>query len=149
VVERFFDTLAVHQAGYPAVVGLMGSTLSRCQTDLLTTHFDRVDLMLDGADAGRLGAMNIAQDARRADVGFGDLARERPANPITCYREKYRASSGVWNMTSHARMADKRLPRRLRRGCRIDWRNARTRVVVANESAPAHVVLLGGRNLAH
>jgi DNA primase len=61
VVEGFFDTLAVHQAGYPAVVGLMGSTLSRYQTDLLTTHFDRVVLMLDGDEAGRLGAMNIAQ----------------------------------------------------------------------------------------
>jgi len=61
VVEGFFDTLAVHQAGYPAVVGLMGSTLSRYQADLLTTHFDRVVLMLDGDEAGRLGAMNIAQ----------------------------------------------------------------------------------------
>ena len=61
VVEGFFDTLAVHQAGYQAVVGLMGSTLSRNQTDLLTSHFDRVVVMLDGDDAGRLGAMNIAQ----------------------------------------------------------------------------------------
>jgi hypothetical protein len=52
VVEGFFDTLAVHQAGYPAVVGLMGSTLSRYQADLLATHFDRVVLMLDGDEAG-------------------------------------------------------------------------------------------------
>jgi DNA primase len=52
VVEGFFDTLAVHQAGYPAVVGLMGSTLYRYQADLLATHFDRVVLMLDGDEAG-------------------------------------------------------------------------------------------------
>jgi DNA primase len=52
VVEGFFDTLAVHQAGYPAVAGLMGSTLSRYQADLLATHFDRVVLMLDGDEAG-------------------------------------------------------------------------------------------------
>jgi DNA primase len=51
----------VHQAGYPAVVGLMGSTLSRYQADLLTTHFARVVLMLDGDEAGRQGAMSIAQ----------------------------------------------------------------------------------------
>jgi 5S rRNA maturation endonuclease (ribonuclease M5) len=60
VVEGFFDTLAVHQAGYPMVIGLMGSTLSRHQADMLATHFDRVVLMLDGDEAGRQGAMSIA-----------------------------------------------------------------------------------------
>ena len=35
VVEGFFDTLAVHQSGYPAVVALMGSTISRYQADFL------------------------------------------------------------------------------------------------------------------
>jgi DNA primase len=40
VVEGFFDTTAVHQAGYP-VMGLMGSTISRHQADLLAGHFDR------------------------------------------------------------------------------------------------------------
>jgi DNA primase len=59
VVEGFFDGLAVHQAGYPAVVALMGSTLSRQQAELLTTHFDRVLLMLDGDAAGRHGAAAI------------------------------------------------------------------------------------------
>ena len=59
VVEGFFDAIAVHQAGYPAVVALMGSTLSRSQADLLTTHFDRVLLMLDGDEAGRHGAATI------------------------------------------------------------------------------------------
>jgi DNA primase len=59
VVEGFFDALAVHQAGYPAVVALMGSTLSRYQADLLTTDFDRVLVMLDGDDAGRHGAAAI------------------------------------------------------------------------------------------
>jgi DNA primase len=59
VVEGFFDAFTVHHAGYPAVVALMGSTLSRSQADLLTTHFDRVLLMLDGDDAGRHGATAI------------------------------------------------------------------------------------------
>jgi DNA primase len=61
VVEGFFDTFAVHQAGYPAVVALMGSTLSRHQADLLRSRFDRVLLVLDGDDAGRQGATMIAQ----------------------------------------------------------------------------------------
>ena len=38
----------------------MGSTLSRYQADLLTTHFDRVVLMLDGDKAGEDGAAAIA-----------------------------------------------------------------------------------------
>jgi hypothetical protein len=59
VVEGFFDALAVHQAGYRAVVALMGSSLSRQQADLLTAHFDRVLLMLDGDEAGRHGAAAI------------------------------------------------------------------------------------------
>ncbi|MCA1585015.1 MAG: toprim domain-containing protein [Acidobacteria bacterium] len=60
VVEGFFDTIAVHQAGYPTV-GLMGSTLSRYQADLLTQHFKEAVLMLDGDDAGRQGATAIAE----------------------------------------------------------------------------------------
>jgi DNA primase len=58
VVEGFFDTMAVHQAGYP-VVGLMGSTLSQHQAELLVSHFDEVKLMLDGDAAGRQGAAAI------------------------------------------------------------------------------------------
>jgi DNA primase len=69
VVEGFFDALSVHQAGYPAVVALMGSTLSRHQADLLTMHFDQALLMLDGDDAGRHGAAAIALAlAGRIDV---------------------------------------------------------------------------------
>lgn len=69
VVEGFFDALAVHQAGYPAVVALMGSSLSRSQGDLLTTHFDRVLLMLDGDEAGRQGTAAItATLAERTSV---------------------------------------------------------------------------------
>jgi DNA primase len=58
VVEGFFDAIAVHQAGYP-VVGLMGSTLSRHQADLLARHFRRVLLMLDGDPAGQQAAAAI------------------------------------------------------------------------------------------
>jgi len=61
VVEGFFDTLAVHQAGCPAVVGLMGSTLSRYQADQLTTNFRSCRPDADGDEAGRQGALRIAR----------------------------------------------------------------------------------------
>jgi DNA primase len=61
VVEGFFDTFAVHQAGYPAVVALMGSTLSARQAELLMHAFDRVLLMLDGDEAGRQGTAMITR----------------------------------------------------------------------------------------
>jgi hypothetical protein len=58
VVEGFFDTMLVHEAGYP-VIGLMGSALSRHQAELLVNHFDHAVLMLDGDDAGRQGTATI------------------------------------------------------------------------------------------
>ncbi len=60
VVEGLFDAIAVHQTGYP-VVALMGSTASRHQASLLSAHFDRVVLMLDGDEAGRLGAVSVGR----------------------------------------------------------------------------------------
>lgn len=61
VVEGFFDTFAVHQAGYPAVVALMGSTLSAQQAELLSHAFDRVLLLLDGDAAGRQGTTVVTR----------------------------------------------------------------------------------------
>jgi DNA primase len=60
VVEGFFDTMKVRQAGMPAVVALMGSTLSEDQERLLVEHFDEVVLLLDGDEAGRKGSQEIA-----------------------------------------------------------------------------------------
>jgi len=83
IVEGFFDTIGVHQAGYP-VVGLMGSTLSRHQADLLATHFDRVVLMLDGDEAGRHGAMSIAQTlGARMSVSAISLEDGRQPDQLT------------------------------------------------------------------
>jgi DNA primase len=39
----------------------MGSTVSRPQTELLVSHFDRAVLMLDGDDAGRQGTTRFTQ----------------------------------------------------------------------------------------
>ena len=61
VVEGFFDALKVHQAGHPAVVGLMGASFSQRQSELLLSHFARVTLMLDGDETGRRAAEFIVQ----------------------------------------------------------------------------------------
>lgn len=52
VVEGFFGTVRVHEAGYPCVA-LMGSTLSVEQERLLCLHFTGALLMFDGDEAGR------------------------------------------------------------------------------------------------
>jgi DNA primase len=53
LVEGFFDTFKIHQAGHHNVAALMGSHLSSRQTDLIGTYFDQVILMLDADEAGK------------------------------------------------------------------------------------------------
>jgi len=60
IVEGFFDCIKVHQAGFPCVVALMGSSLSQCQENLLGRHFREAILMLDGDRAGRRASETIA-----------------------------------------------------------------------------------------
>jgi Toprim domain/DNA primase catalytic core, N-terminal domain/CHC2 zinc finger len=52
VVEGFFGSMRLHQAGFPNVVALMGRTLGEAQLCLLE-RFKRVVLMLDGDSPGR------------------------------------------------------------------------------------------------
>jgi hypothetical protein len=101
VVEGFFDALNVHQAGCRAVVALMGSTLSRPQADVLTRHFDRVRLMLDGDDAGRQGtAAGMFALASRLDLI--PVALDEGTQPITCRPRRFNA---WWESTSVCSMA--------------------------------------------
>jgi DNA primase len=67
IVEGFFDCMKVHQAGFPNVVALMGSTLSEEQHKLLTP-FLAATLFLDGDEAGREATKTIA--ARMAHSHF-------------------------------------------------------------------------------
>jgi len=64
VVEGFFDCMKVHQAGIPAVVGLMGSALYEPQRQVLLGRFRRVVLLLDGDPTGRKATTVIAQKLR-------------------------------------------------------------------------------------
>jgi DNA primase len=75
VVEGFFGTMKVHQAGFPCVVGLMGWSLSEEQEKLLAEHFHEAVLMLDGDEAGRAAAPEItARLARKMFVRAVDLS---------------------------------------------------------------------------
>jgi DNA primase len=64
LVEGFFDCMKVTQAGFPCVA-LMGSTMSKTQEHLLGENFAHVVVMLDGDDAGRGGAIEIADRLQR------------------------------------------------------------------------------------
>jgi DNA primase len=71
VVEGFFDAMKLHQLGHRKVVALMGSSLSSAQEALLRRHTDKhsqILVMLDGDDAGRSAATEIA--ARLAQLAF-------------------------------------------------------------------------------
>ena len=52
VCEGYFDVMRIHQAGFPNVVALMGSSLSEHQEHLLVNATDRLTLMFDGDEAG-------------------------------------------------------------------------------------------------
>jgi DNA primase len=60
LVEGYFDCMRVHQAGFPTVVALMGSSLSPAQERALLHQFERVIVMLDGDVAGRAASRRIA-----------------------------------------------------------------------------------------
>jgi DNA primase len=62
-VEGFFDCMKLHQHGCKKVVGLMGSTLSSAQEELIrkvTDHRSQIIVMLDEDEAGRAGREDIA-----------------------------------------------------------------------------------------
>jgi DNA primase len=52
LVEGFFSTMKIAQAGF-ACLGLLGSSLSEVQEELLCAHFHSVVVLMDGDDAGR------------------------------------------------------------------------------------------------
>jgi DNA primase len=59
IVEGFFDCLKVWQSGSRNVVALMGSSMSEKQEELLA-RFEKVILLLDGDEAGKGAASEIA-----------------------------------------------------------------------------------------
>jgi len=85
VVEGFFDCMRVHQAGFAAVVALMGAALSSEQADLLAGRFSEIVLMLDGDPAGWAGTHDAAARlmGRRCTVQRILLAPGRQADEMS------------------------------------------------------------------
>jgi len=52
VVEGFIGAMWIHQVGFASVVGLLGSSMSEEQEDLLCRHFNKAFLLFDGDEAG-------------------------------------------------------------------------------------------------
>lgn len=76
VVEGYFDAMHVHQAGFPNVVALMGSTLSQEQELLLIGAGDRLALMFDGDEAG-LNCMRQFWKRVRRKMYLKEIALEK------------------------------------------------------------------------
>jgi DNA primase len=84
VVEGFFDCMKVWQSLHPFVVALMGSSLSDEQEQLLLGRFKRVTLMLDGDNAGREAAEEIAKRlVHRVHVRVVDLPEGKQPDQLS------------------------------------------------------------------
>jgi DNA primase len=84
VVEGFFDAMKIHQAGYPHVVALMGSTMSERQEDLLASHFKGVVLAPDGDEAGKRAVYEITlRLACRAFVRVAPIPNGRQPDELS------------------------------------------------------------------
>lgn len=68
LVEGFFGVFWLHQCGFPNVVALMGSSLSRTQKRLLTTVLGpngKLTLLLDGDESGKACQSTCLQELSR------------------------------------------------------------------------------------
>ena len=84
LVEGFFDCMKVTQAGFPCVA-LMGSTMSKAQEQLIADHFAHVVVMLDGDEAGRVAAQQIAERLKQCiyQVDVVELPRDVQPDQLT------------------------------------------------------------------
>jgi len=90
VVEDFFDCMKVHQAGFPAVIALMGHEMSMAQEAALVAKFTRLLLFLDGDDAGWRSAQEcIRRLATQAFVRTAILPSH--SKPINLSEDEIRA----------------------------------------------------------
>ncbi len=88
LVEGFFDAIKVFEAGF-AVVALMGATMSARQVELLSEHFSKIVLLLDGDNAGRCGTQRAQEMlAKRMQVLIAPLPDKRQPDKFEPYQLK-------------------------------------------------------------
>jgi DNA primase len=89
LVEGFFDCMKVWQSLHPFVVALMGISMSQQQDQIIAARFKRVTILLDGDEAGRKAAEEIASrlihrlQVRIIDLPDGKQPDELPAEELT------------------------------------------------------------------
>jgi DNA primase len=66
ICESQFDVMRIHQAGFPNAVCALGSHVSKEQAWLLQRYFERVVIMTDADDAGRMSGHKIDGMLRHA-----------------------------------------------------------------------------------
>lgn len=68
LTESTFDSMRIHQAGYPNVGALLGGTLSNAQTELLNRHFSKVIIFTDNENErnGEMTYHRVCSKCRRA-----------------------------------------------------------------------------------
>ena len=90
VVEGFFDAMKVNQAGFPAVIALMGSTLSDAQAALLLKNCEAVTIMLDGDEAGQTAtAQIVARLVRETYVKVAAITSGQQPDQLSSGAAKY------------------------------------------------------------
>ena len=80
VVEGFFDTFRVWQAGFPNVVALMGSRLSEQQRELLVKALGpqgKLTLLFDADEAGRHCEVQCVEELRQLKSSVNPLGLAR------------------------------------------------------------------------
>jgi DNA primase len=83
LVEGFFDCMKITQAEFPCVA-LMGCSLSDEQMVLLADHFKQVVILLDGDEAGRSAADEIAaQLVKKLFVRIVDVGQNRQPDQLS------------------------------------------------------------------
>jgi DNA primase len=83
LVEGFFSTMKIVQAGF-ACVGLLGSSLSEAQEELLCGNFNLVVVLMDSDDAGRHATDEcLARLGRRVWVRAVSLSQDAQPDELT------------------------------------------------------------------
>jgi DNA primase len=83
VVEGFFSVMKLKQEGYQAV-GLLGSSVSKEQEELLARHFQKLILMFDNDEAGRKGIEDCLNTlARRVFVKVASLPEGKQPDTLS------------------------------------------------------------------
>ena len=68
IVESSFDAIRVHQSGFPNVVATLGGHISPDNINLLNRHFNKIIIMTDADEAGRVLGRNISSKLKNKDI---------------------------------------------------------------------------------